>query len=85
MFRNRRGVFMAVFAGILSRAFAFPPSLNLSRLEPLIDVTFYIKCYMARKALAAQGIFGHRTARSAEENQFSERKKRCSASKKQPM
>jgi hypothetical protein len=40
---------------------------------------------MAQKALAAQGVFGCREARSAEENQFSERKKRCSASKKQPM
>jgi hypothetical protein len=40
---------------------------------------------MAQKALAAQGVFGQREVRSAEENQFSERKKRCSASKKQPM
>jgi hypothetical protein len=40
---------------------------------------------MAQKSLAAQGVFGRRVARNATENQFSERKKRCSASKKQPM
>jgi hypothetical protein len=52
--RNRYGVVMAVFSGILLRAFGCPPSLNFRRSAPLDHVTFYIKCYIGCFLLAPQ-------------------------------
>jgi hypothetical protein len=77
MFRNRYGVVMAVFSGILLCAFAFPPYLNLCRSAAPDHVTFYIKCYMVQKILASKGFFGSAEACRGAVKQIPESKKRC--------